>query len=83
MKIIDENIKPYLITHENGNYDVLEDMHKNDKKGNAVFKTHGHYSSTENALNRVVKLLVEKEEKVLTIRAYINELKQTKIKITQ
>ena len=79
MKIIDEKIKPYLIDVNNGNYDVLEDTFKTNKKGERIFKTHGHFSNTERALNKILKLIVEQDNNVYTIKGYIDELKKTKL----
>lgn len=83
MKIIDEKIKPYSINLNSDNYDVIEDTGRLDKKEQIIYKTHGHYSSTEGALNKIVKLMVEKDESVYTIKEYIEALKLTKINITE
>lgn len=80
MKIIDEKIKPYSINLTSENYDVLEDTGKTDKNDNSIYKTHGHFSNVESALNKIARLIVEKEV-VYTIEEYVNKLKETKIKL--
>lgn len=79
MTIKDELIKPYFISKESGNYDVLEDTGKEDKKGNKITRLHGHFSTTEGALLKIAKLLVE-TDRVLTIKEYVEELKELKAK---
>ena len=75
MEIQDEIIKPYKITFSNNNYDVIETLKKFDKDGNPTFKSHGHFSSVENALAKIVKLLVE-VNKTYTVKQYIEEIKR-------
>lgn len=82
MTITDEKIKPYLINLTSENYDVLEDTGKVNKEGQRVFKTHGHFSSVESALNKISKLLVE-TNKSYTVSEYVETLKQTRINLTQ
>lgn len=80
MNIVDEIIKPYSINLTSENYDVLEDTGKYNKKEERIYKCHGHFSSVENALNKIAKLIVE-VNKTYTIKEYIKELKEIKIKI--
>lgn len=77
MEIQDEIIKPYKITFSNNNYDVIETLKKLDKDGKATFKSHGHFSSVENALAKIVKLFVE-VNKTYTVKQYIEEIKRVK-----
>ena len=83
MEIREENIKPYFIklkTH--GNYTVLEDKFKKNEKGEDIITEHGYFSSVESALNKIAKLLVE-VDRIYTVKEYIKELKEVKIKIEQ
>ena len=80
MKIVDKIIHPYLIDLTSENYDVLEDINKVNKEGVEVFKNHGHFSSVQNALQKVQKLLVEKD-KTYTISEYLSEMQKLKIQI--
>lgn len=82
MKIIDEIIKPYSINLTSENYDVLEDTGRKDKDEKTIFKTHGHFSSAESALNKISKLLVE-TNKIYTVSEYVKELKETRINLSK
>lgn len=78
MEIRDDNLKPYFIKKTDSNYDVIEDTGKTNAKGEVITKCHGHFSSVEGGLKKIVKLKVEQDEKVYTVKQYINELEEAK-----
>jgi len=80
MKIIDKKLHPFSIKLVSNDYDILEDTGRVDKNKNKIFRNHGHYSSTENALKKIQKLLVEVDA-TYTLKEYMDELKRVKIQI--
>ena len=80
MRIEDTVLKPYFIELSSDNYNVIETTGKQDKKGNDIFKTHGHFSNVENALKKIVKLKVEVGI-VYSLSQYLEALRLTKIQI--
>lgn len=80
MKIVDKKISPYEIHMEAGNYTVVEPTERTDKKGEVIYKIHGNYSSVENCLVKITKLLVEKDI-LYTLKGYIETLKEVKSNI--
>ena len=74
MKIIDKKIAPYEIHVDTvGNYTVVMEMPNKSNKGETVYTDKGYYTSMENALNKITKLMVEKEE-VFTIKEYVDQI---------
>ncbi len=77
MKIVDEVMSPYEIHCDSNNYEVVEPTSRKDKAGNPVYKGHGYFTSVENALVKVTKLIVE-VNKTYTISEYIEQINNTK-----
>lgn len=73
MIIKDKKIAPYQIHCDGSNYTVVEKTDKKDKDGNKIFKTIAYCSSTENALKKICRLLVDDTEKTYSLKQYFKE----------
>jgi len=80
MKILDKVLDPYFIELSSDNYNVLEKTGKKDKKDQDVFRQFGHYTSVENALKKIQRLLVETDN-VYSIKEYLKAMKGVKVQI--
>jgi hypothetical protein len=81
MKIIDEKIAPYEVHVDGtGNYAVVRELPNRNKKGEIAHVTEGYYTSVGNALNKIAKLLVEKED-ILTIKEYMHAIRKVEVNI--
>ena len=81
MKIIDKKIAPYEIHVDGtGNYTVVRELTNKNKKGEIIHAIEGYYTSVGDALKKISKLLVEKED-VLTVKQYIYAIKEIEANI--
>ena len=49
-------INDYYVTGQSRDYVLIKDTHKEDKNGDAVYKTLGYYSSIANAVEAIRKI---------------------------
>ena len=82
MKIIDPAIAPYEIHIDDNSHDVVQPTNNTDKKGNIFYKRFGYFSNLSGALLKIIKLKVNKDDKIMTITEYLERYKEVGDSVT-
>jgi hypothetical protein len=88
MTIKDPKLSPFYISGDSYCYTIFETVTPQEKylsegsKGTPYEKAHGHYSTLEGAINRIIKLKTEGEGRIFnSFKEYLEEFKKEKNEI--
>ena len=82
MKIIDPSIAPYEIHIDDTGHDVVQPTNNTDKKGSVFYKRFRYFSNLSEALLKIIKLKVTKDDKTVTISEYLERYKEVGYSVT-
>lgn len=76
-------IDGYFIEVDDKNFTLKLDTGRLNKKGKPIVNDIGYYSTVEAAVNKVIQLAVMYENDRLTLKEYIEKLREVKYKIEE
>lgn len=76
-------IDGYFIEVDDRNFTLKVDTGRLNKKGEPIVNDIGYYSTVEAAVNKVIQLKVLNENDELTLKEYIEKLREVKYKIEE
>jgi len=74
-------IDGYFIEVDDRNFTLKVDTGRLNKKGEPIVNDIGYYSTVDAAVNKVIQLKVLNENDELTLKEYIEKLREVKYKI--
>lgn len=74
-------IDNYFIEVDDRNFTLKVDTGRLNKKGEPIVNDIGYYSTVDAAVNKVIQLKVLNENDELTLKEYIEKLREVKYKI--
>lgn len=76
-------IDGYFIEVDDRNFTLKVDTGRLNKKGEPIVNDIGYYSTVDAAVNKVIQLKVLNENDELTLKEYIEKLREVKYKIEE
>lgn len=74
-------IDNYFIEVDDRNFTLKNDTGRLNKRGEPIVNDIGYYSTVDAAVNKVIQLKVLNENDELTLKEYIEKLREVKYKI--